>query len=144
MKALMPANGLTALRHEMDRFFDRMWEGELPERTMSEWTPPLDLSETKDAFVVKIEVPGIDPKEIKISLQDHVVTISGERTKEEEKKDERFYRMERSYGAFVRSIRLPVPVEEAKVNALFINGVLTITMPKSEATKGTVVPIRAA
>jgi len=144
MKAVLPANGLTVLRHEMDRLFDRMWEGEMPERALGEWTPLLDFSETKEYFVVKLEVPGIDPSGIKISLQDHMLTISGERKKEEEEKDERFYRIERSYGVFTRSIRLPIPVDEKKVNAVFKNGILTIAIPKAEASKGIFVPIKTA
>ena len=144
MRALMPGNGLTVLRNEMDRLFDRIWEGELPERTLSEWKPVLDFSETKDAFLVTMEVPGIDPKEIKVSLQDHILAISGQRKKMDEEKDERFYRIERSYGAFTRSIRLPMPVEEYKVNASFKNGVLTIAIPKAEASKGIFVPIKTA
>ena len=144
MKALMPANGLTVLRDEMDRLFDRIWEGDLPRRGLGEWTPVLDFSETKEFFFVNMEVPGLDPKDIKISMQDHILTIYGERKKEEEEKDERFYRIERSYGTFTRSIRLPMPVEENKVNALFKNGVLTISIPKAEASKGIYVPIKTA
>ena len=144
MRLLVPGNGLTTLRNEMDRLFDRIWEGEMPERAMGEWTPVLDFSETKDFYFVKVEIPGIDPKEIKISLQDHVLTISGERKKEEEKKEERFYRLERSYGMFTRSIRLPMPVDGTKVDALFKNGVLTVSIPKAEASKGVYVPIKTA
>lgn len=144
MKALMPGNGLTVLRNEMDRLFDRIWEGDLPERRLGEWTPVLDFSETKEFFFVKMEVPGMDPKEIKISLQDHILTISGERKKDEEEKDERFYRIERSYGVFTRSIRLPFPVDDYKVNAIFKNGVLTIAIPKAESSKGIFVPIKTA
>jgi HSP20 family protein len=144
MKTLMPGNGLTALRNEMDRLFDRIWEGEVPERTMGEWSPVLDFSETKETFVLKMEVPGIDPKDIKVSLQDHVLTITGERKREEEEKDERFYRMERSYGTFTRSIRLPMAVDEKKVNAVFKDGVLVVSVPKAEAGKGTLVPIKTA
>lgn len=144
MKALLPGNGLTVLRDEMDRLFDRMWEGDFPSRALGEWTPVLDFSETKEFFIVKMEVPGMDPKDIKISLQDHVLTMSGERKKVEEEKDERFYRLERSYGAFTRSIRLPMPVDEHKVNAIFKNGVLHISIPKAETTKGIYVPIKTA
>jgi len=111
---------------------------------MGEWTPVLDFSETKDFYFVKVEIPGMDPKEIKISFQDHVLTISGERKKEEEKKEERFYRLERSYGMFTRSIRLPMPVDGTKVDALFKNGVLTVSIPKAEASKGVYVPIKTA
>jgi len=144
MRLLVPGNGLTTLRNEMDRLFDRIWEGEMPERAMGEWTPVLDFSETKDFYFVKVEIPGMDPKEIKISFQDHVLTISGERKKEEEKKEERFYRLERSYGMFTRSIRLPMPVDGTKVDALFKNGVLTVSIPKAEASKGVYVPIKTA
>jgi HSP20 family protein len=140
----MPGNGLTALRNEMDRLFDRIWEGEVPERTMGVWSPVLDFSETKETFVMKMEVPGIDPKDIKVSLQDHVLTISGERKREEEETDERFYRMERSYGTFTRSIRLPIAVDEKKVNAVFKDGVLVVSVWKAEAGKGTFVPIKTA
>ena len=143
MRALLPGNGLTTLRNEMDRLFDRLWEGDVP-GTMGEWTPVLDFSETKESFLMKMEVPGIDPKDIKVSLQDHVLTISGERKKEEEEKDERFYRLERSYGTFTRSIRLPMAVDEKKVNAVFKDGVLSISIPKVEAGKGVFVPIKTA
>lgn len=144
MKSLLPANGLTIIRDEMDRLFDRMWDRDLPGRGIGEWTPVLDFSENKDFFIVTMEVPGLDPKDIKISLQDQILMISGERKKEEEEKDERFYRIERSYGAFTRSIRLPMPVEEHRVNAIFKNGVLTISIPKAEASKGIFVPIKTA
>jgi len=143
MRALLPGNGLTTLRNEMDRLFDRLWEGDVP-GTMGEWTPVLDFSETKESFLMKMEVPGIDSKDIKVSLQDHVLTISGERKKEEEEKDERFYRLERSYGTFTRSIRLPMAVDEKKVNAIFKDGVLSISIPKVEAGKGVFVPIKTA
>lgn len=144
MKALMPGNGLTILKNEMDRLFDRMWEGEMPGRALGEWTPVLDFSETKEFFIVKMEVPGMDPKEIQVSLQDHILTISGQRKQEEEEKDERFYRIERSYGVFTRSIRLPMPVNEKTVNAVFKNGVLTIAIAKTAAGKGIFVPIKTA
>lgn len=144
MRALIPGNGLTTIRREMDRLFDRLWENDEPGRVLGEWAPPLDLSESKDAFVVKMEIPGLDAKDVKISLQDQILTISGERKREEEKKDERFYRMERSHGAFVRSVRLPSQVDEKKVEAVFANGLMTITMPKTETGKGFVVPIKPA
>jgi HSP20 family protein len=79
-----------------------------------------------------------------VSLQDHVLTISGERKREEDETDERFYRMERSYGTFTRSIRLPIAVDEKKVNAVFKDGVLVVSVWKAEAGKGTFVPIKTA
>ncbi len=145
MQVLTPWTGLTTLKKEMDRLFDRFWEMDFPElpSLRGEWGPTLDLSETKDALVVKAEIPGIDPKEINVSLQEQVLTIKGEKRQEKEEKDEHYYRMERSYGAFARSIRLPVPVDGSKVNATFKNGLLTITLPKTPAAKGTTIPIKA-
>ena len=85
MRALMPLSGFPSLRKEMDRFFDRFGDWEFPElRALGEWTPSLDLSETKDAFVVKAETPGIEPKEIQVSLESQVLTIKGEKKQEKE------------------------------------------------------------
>lgn len=145
MRALIPTNGLTTLRKEMDRLFDRVWEGGLPEVTMplGEWTPALDISDTNEAVIVKAEVPGIEPKEIKVSMVNQLLTIAGEKKYEQEEKEEKFYRMERSSGSFVRTINIPVPVDASKVVATFKNGLLTITMPKTAAAKGTTIPIKA-
>jgi HSP20 family protein len=144
MRTFLHGSGLSTLRNEVGRLFDKISEGDLSDGTLSDWSPALDFSETKDGFVVTMEVPGLDAKDVKVSIQDQTLTVSGERKKEEEKKGERFYRMERSYGSFTRSIRLPVPVEPAKVNAVFAKGILTVSIPKSEASKGVEVPIKAA
>ena len=145
MKALAPWTGFTTLQKEIDRLFERFWEPRWDEfpALAGEWTPSLDLSETKDALVVKAEIPGIDPKEIEVSLQDQVLTIKGEKRQEKEEKDEHYFRMERSYGGFVRSIRLPVPVDGSKVSATFKNGLLTVKLPKTTAAKGTTIPVKA-
>ncbi len=145
MRSLMPWTGTTGLKQEMDRLFDRFFEpqwGEFP-AALGEWVPSLDLSETKDAFVVKVEVPGMDPKDIHVSLQENFLTIKGEKKQEKEEKDERYHRVERSYGAFTRSVRLPVAVDGSKVDAAFKNGLLTVTLPKTPGAKGTTIPVKA-
>jgi len=143
MRALMPLSGFPSLRKEMERFFDRFGDWEFPElRALGEWTPSLDLSETKDAFVVKAEIPGIEPKEIQVSLESQMLTIKGEKKQEKEEKDEQYYRVERGYGAFMRSVRLPAPVDGGKVAATFKNGLLTVTLPKAPELKGTFIPIK--
>ena len=144
MQALTPWTGLTSLQKEMNRLFDRFFEPAWDEFPVlaGEWTPRLDVSDTKEALIVKAEVPGIEPKEIHVSLQDQVLTIKGEKKQEKEEKDEHYYRMERSYGSFQRSLRLPVPVAGEKVTAKFKDGVLTITLPKTPAAKGTTIPIK--
>lgn len=143
MRALVPSSGVTALRKEMDRIFDRIWEPELPSPAVfGEWTPAIDVLETKDELVLKVEVPGIEPKEISVTLAEQVLTIAGEKKFEKEEKDEKFFRMERSMGAFSRSVRLPVPVDSTKVTAAFKNGLLTVTLPKTKEVKGTSIPIK--
>jgi HSP20 family protein len=145
MRALTPWTGFTTFKREMDRLFDRFGELEFPELPFAtEWSPTLDVSETKDALVIKAEIPGIEPKDIQVVLQDQVLTIKGEKKAEREEKEEHHYRKERACGAFARSVRLPVPVDSGKVEATFKNGLLTITLPKTAAAKGTTIPIKAA
>lgn len=144
MRALTPWTGLSTMKREMDRLFDRFWEGDLSQLpSMGEWAPALDVSETKDAVMVKAEVPGMDPKEIQLSLQDQFLTLKGEKKQEKEEKDEHYYRAERSYGAFVRTVRLPATVDGSKVTAGFKNGLLTVSFPKAPTAKGTTIPIKA-
>ncbi|HXJ78605.1 MAG TPA: Hsp20/alpha crystallin family protein [Candidatus Methylomirabilis sp.] len=145
MRSLMPWSGPVNLRQGMDRLFDRFFErdwSELP-AVAGQWVPSLDLSETKEAFVAEVEIPGIDPKDIQVTLQENLLTIKGEKKQEKEEKDERHHRVERSYGMFTRSIRLPVAVDGAKVEAKFKNGLLTVTLPKTPGAKGTTVPVTA-
>ena len=143
MRALMPWTGGT-LRRDMDRLLERFFESpwaELP--ALGDWTPALDVSEGKDAITVKAELPGVDPKEINISLTGDMLTIKGEKEETKEEKDERKHRVERSYGGFMRSVVLPTSVDASKVNATFKNGVVTITLPKAPGAKGMTIPLKA-
>ena len=127
---------LSPLRREMDdlwnRFFD---ETRLPRIFARDWLPSVDISETKDNLVVKAELPGLEAKDIDVSISGDVLTIKGEKKKEEEKKDEHFHYCERYVGSFQRSLRLPVGTKGDKVQATFKNGVLNITIPKAEEAK---------
>jgi HSP20 family protein len=144
MRSLMPWTGVGGLKQEMDRVLDRFFEPQWSEFLAGgDWAPSLDLSETKEAFVVKVEVPGIDAKEINVSLQENLLTIRGEKRQEKVEKDERYHRVERSHGAFTRTVRLPVAVDGGKVGAAFKNGLLTVTLPKMPETKGTAIPVKA-
>ncbi len=144
MNKLMPWRGISGLKQEMDRLFDRFTESKWDEwPALGEWAPSLDLKETKDSLVVKAEVPGMDPKDIEISLQENLLTIKGEKKREKEQKDEHYHRVERSYGAFTRSVTLPVGVDASKVDATFKNGLLTVMLPKTPASKGTRITIKA-
>lgn len=144
MRALLPPNGITSLRREMDRLFDRIWEGGVPEATtpLGEWTPALDVFEHDDTIVVKAEIPGIEPKDVQVTLNNQLLTIAGDKKYEKELKDEKFYRMERASGSFARTVNLPTPVDGSKVSALFKNGILTVTLPKTAAAKGSMIPIK--
>jgi HSP20 family protein len=130
---------------EMDRLLNRFLEGKLEEQSSAgaEWAPSMDVSETKDSLIAKLEVPGMDPKDIQISLQENLLTIKGEKTQEQEEKEEHFHRVERAYGMFARSVRLPVTVDASKVAASFKNGLLTITLSKTPTSRGTTIPIKA-
>jgi HSP20 family protein len=144
MRGLMPWTGMTSLKSEMDRLFDRMAElrwNELP--ALGDWAPSMDVSETKDSLVCTVEVPGMEQKDIQISLQENLLTIRGEKKQEKEEKGEHYHRIERSYGAFNRGLQLPVAVDGGKVTAGVKNGVLTITLPKTPAAKGTTISIKA-
>jgi HSP20 family protein len=137
---------MTSLRREMDRLFERFFDSEPGWGALEvggEWAPKVDLSETKDAYVLRAEIPGVEQKDVQVALQEQLLTIKGEKSKEKEEKDEHYHRMERSYGAFTRAMRLPAAVEASKVTASFKDGVLTVTLPKTPAAKGTTIPIKA-
>lgn len=125
------------LRREMDRVWDSFFEGRPSRRTREEgeWLPSLDVSETKSDLVVKAELPGMEAKDIEISLNEGLLTIKGEKKQEREEKEEGYHLIERSYGTFTRSIRLPKDVQSDKINASFKNGVLKVVLPKSEEAK---------
>lgn len=133
----MPLRDFDRMRREMDRFWDSFLEGGVRKRgeRPGEWFPALDISETKNDIVVKTEIPGLDHKEIDISLSDGVLTIKGEKKQEKESEKENYHLVERSYGTFIRSVRLPQEVKTDKINASYKNGLLKITLPKSEESK---------
>ena len=144
MRALAPWRGMETLRQEMERVFDRFFEPRWDEfEAVGAWAPKLDFSETKDTFVVKAEVPGVEQKDISVQIQDQMLTVKGEKHKEKEEKDEKYHRVERSWGAFARTIALPAGVDTEKVNATFKDGVLTVKLPKTPAAKGTTIPVKA-
>jgi HSP20 family protein len=144
MRGLMPWMGTTSFKNEIDRLFDRLAElkGNEP-LALGDWAPSMDVSETKDSLVCTVEVPGMEEKDLQVSLQENLLTIKGEKRKEREEKDEHYHRVERSYGAFTRSLRLPAAVEAGKVTAAVKKGVLTVTLPKTPTAKGTTVPVKA-
>jgi HSP20 family protein len=127
----------------MDRLFDRVWDGD-EFVTLGEWVPRVDLTDAPETLTARIEIPGIEPKDIHVTLEHDVLTVKGEKRAEGERKDEKVLRIERAYGSFERSLKLPAPVDAQKVNATFKNGLLVIEMPKAAQAKGTAIPIKVA
>lgn len=144
MRALAPWTGMDVFKREIDRLFDRVFEPRWPELEVAgEWAPKVDVAETKDTIVVSAELPGMEQKDIGVDLEGEMLTIKGEKQQEKEEKGEKFHRMERSWGAFRRTFRLPSAVEGGKVAATFKNGLLTVTLPKAPGAKGTTIPVKA-
>jgi len=121
---------------EMDDMLQRMWY-DFPFHNLQKdvnlaWSPRLDVSETDTTMEVVADLPGMEKKDIKVSLEDNLLTIQGEKKEVKEKKDKRFHTIERRSGSFYRALRLPVEVESDKIKANFKDGVLTLTLPKSK------------
>ena len=93
---------------------------------------------------MKAEIPGVEQKDIQVSLQEQLLTVKGEKMQETEEKSETCHRLQRAWGAFARSVMLPAAVDTAKVTATFKDGVLTVTLPKTPAAKGTAITVKAA
>ena len=123
----------------MDRFFDDFFE----ESSNGHFHPTMEVSETKKDIVVKAEIPGIDSKDIDLSIDHGVLTISGEKKEEKEEEDENCYLKETSYGSFRRSVKLPVDVDEEKIKADFKDGTLKVRLPKAEGKDKKVIKVEA-
>jgi HSP20 family protein len=102
---------------------------------LPDWAPAVDVLETETEFQIRAELPSVEKKDVKLSVADGVLMISGHREQEKEEKGKRYHRMERAYGSFVRSFTVPDAVDEQKVTAEFKNGLLTVRLPKSEKAR---------
>jgi HSP20 family protein len=132
-----PFRELSSLQNEMNRLFNSAFDsppgngGNLARR----WMPAMDLLETDEHFVLRADLPGMSEDDVKIELEDGTLTLSGERTAEHETKGEGYYRVERAFGTFSRSLTLPKGVDADGVTARFDNGVLEVRIPKPEERK---------
>jgi len=107
-----------------------------------DWSPRVDISETDDSFVIKAEVPDVKKDDVKVTVDNGILTVSGERKQEKEEKGKKFHRVERYYGSFARSFTLPDNVDETKVKATFKDGMLTLTLPKTEEPKPKAIEVK--
>ncbi|MDR2017527.1 MAG: Hsp20/alpha crystallin family protein [Syntrophobacterales bacterium] len=122
-----------SLSDEMDKMFEEFFEKvRFPSPEERSWVLPLDVYETKKEVIVTVDVPGVDPKKVAISIIDDSLTIKGEREKDPDLKDEELCRAERKFGMFQRIIQIPAEVSADTAKASYTNGVLKIVMPKTE------------
>jgi len=140
-----PFREVSRLRSEMDRLWDDYFgSGRRALKPLGEeWMPAVDVSESGDKITVKAEVPGMEAKDIEISMVGDTLTIKGEKKAEREEKEENYHVVERSYGSFTRAMKLPAPVDPDKVEATYKNGLLTIVLPKKEEVKPKAIEIKA-
>jgi len=133
-----PRQDLFSIRDEMNHLFDNFFTGwQEPRRGSIEggWNPCINVAETVDQITVTAELPGVKQEEVDITIANDVLTLKGEKKEEAEVKEKNYHRIERSYGSFQRSISLPPGVQADKAKAACKDGVLTITIPKTEEAK---------
>lgn len=140
---------LTSLQDRVNQLFNQTFGGfeglglEQPLAPAS-FVPPIDILEDEHNIILKAEIPGVEEKELNIILENNVLTITGERQLKEEEKKENFFRIERRFGKFTRSFTLPASVDPEQVNAVFVNGVLTIILAKRAEFKPRQININVA
>lgn len=134
---------------ELDDLFDRYGRAGGGQRGSGreiagaeDWTPRVDIAETEKAFVIKAEIPEVKKDDVKVTINNGVLSLSGERRQEKEEKGKTFHRVERHYGSFSRSFTLPENVDEAKIKATFKDGMLSLEIPKSEAQKPKAIEVK--
>ncbi len=133
-----PFRELEDMSYRLNRMFSRPT---LPQANgketmiVADWVPSVDVSETDGEYQIKAEIPDVKKEDVKVTLEDGVLTIQGQRKQEKEDKGTKYHRVERAYGSFVRSFTLPDLVDEQKVKAEFKDGVLNLQLPKSEKAK---------
>ncbi len=136
-----PMNILNQLRREMDRLFETETGGS--NVATADWVPAVDIKETDKAFIITADVPGVDPKDIEVNMENGVLTIRGERKEETEEEKEGYKRIERVRGTFYRRFSLPDTADAEKISAKSKNGVLEITIPKQEKVQPRKITVEA-
>ena len=138
-----PFGELSPFQKEMDKLWNRFLGETSFTKTFDEmWSPSVDILETKDDFVVKAELPGLEAKDVSVSISGDILTIKGEKKAEEEEKDEHYHRVERYSGSFQRAFQLPSGVKADKIEANFDKGILKVTLPKVEEAKKKVIEVK--
>ncbi len=133
-----PFRELEDVSNRLNRIFSRSpsrAESSQESLTVADWSPSADITETDEAYVIKAEIPGVKKEDVKVAIQDGMLTTQGERKMEKEEKGKKFHRVECSYGSFMRSFRMPEDADENSVKAEFKDGILNVTLAKSAKAK---------
>ncbi len=136
---------LHSFQREMNRMLDQFFGGDAFEDTGRMgvvFSPAVDFSETKDSYIIKAELPGMKKEDVKVTLNNNILTITGEKKSEYEKKEGNYHRIERSFGAFERSISIPGAFKPDAVDAKYNEGLLTLTLPKTEESKQKLIEVK--
>jgi len=142
-----PFRELQDMSQRLNQIFARPFDGLGMGREMlttAEWSPAVDVSETDAEYVIKAELPEVKKEDVKVTMEDGVLTLQGERKQEKEEKGKRYHRIERSYGSFLRSFELPDNVDTGKAKAEYKDGMLTLTLPKTEKAKTKALEIKVS
>ena len=130
-----PFRGAATLHNHVNRLFGTVLEGSGAESNLTTWAPAVDIYETEHELVVKADLPEVDPKDLDIRVENNILTIRGERKFEKKVNEDNYLRVERAYGSFSRSFSLANTVNSEAIKADYVNGVLTLTIPKREEAK---------
>ena len=133
-----PFRNVATLQDRINRMFDEAFlrSKELDEEvSLASWKPTVDIYDTDDALILKVELPGVDKEKVTVDVKDNLLTLKGERAIDKEIKEENYYRRERSFGSFYRSFTLPTTVNPEDIKATYKDGILTVEVPKAEEKK---------
>ncbi len=140
-----PFKEMEEMNDRLNRIFGRLPDYRSTNRealTVADWVPAVNITEDEKEYVIKAELPEVDKKDVKISVEEGVLSIQGERTKEKEEKGKKFHRIESSYGSFFRSFTLPENIAEDKLAAEFKDGILFVHLPKTEKPKSKAIEVK--
>ena len=130
-----PFRDLRTVEEEFDRMVGQAF-------AKNAWVPALDVRESEERFVVTVDLPGLEPDQVEVTFEDQVLTVRGQREFSKETQDEHYHRIERSYGSFARSVRLPHTADVEKIQASFDKGVLSVEVPKREEAKPRAIEVK--
>ncbi len=139
-----PFKELEDVSTRLNRLFGRSTlpvESDREMLSMADWMPSVDISETDNAYLVKAEIPGVNKDDVKVTIEDGMLTLQGERKQEKDEKGKKYHRIERSYGCFMRSFRLPDDADDSAAKAEFKDGMLNITLNKSKKSRSNAVNV---